>query len=181
MSRLLILLYLFLITTSFNALAQDNSRWEIYGLASNLNVSTPPGDSGAAGFRIGGEWRGAPNFSLVADIGHNFVSDQHEAFTSFLAGPRLYSNEFRLIAPRFRPHKQLSIPASGFVQFLAGTQRSTQQGQPANWSTTIAPGGGFDIRLGNHLTFRLIEVELMFPGGVLTGRSSSGFAYRFGH
>jgi len=182
MARLLVFVYLFLITTSFNALAQDSSsRWEIYGLASNLNVGTPPGDSGAAGFRVGGAWKGTSNLSLVADISHHFVSDEHERFTTLLAGPRLYGNEFRIGATRIRSHKFSGIPASGFFEVLAGTQRSSQQGQSVNWNKTVALGGGLDIRLSNHLTFRLIEIELTFPNGVLTGRSSSGFAYRFGH
>jgi hypothetical protein len=45
-------------------------------------------------------------------------------------------------------------------------------------------GGGMDIRLTHHLTFRAFELEIMAvstqSGPLLTGRASSGFVYRFG-
>lgn len=181
MARSILFLYLIIIaTSSLTAFAQDSNgnNVEIYGLASHWSGLQIPGDSGAAGFRVGGAWRGAPGLSLVADISRHFVSDEQAGFTTLMAGPRFYNHGFPSRFSHADPHA--GVPAFGFVQFLIGSQRWTQQGQPVNWSMVLAPGAGVDINLGEHLTFRPLELELTLSRGAGLLRASSGFAYRFG-
>ncbi len=184
MARSILFLYLILIaTSSLTAFAQDSNgnNVEIYGLASHWSGLRIPGDSGAAGFRVGGAWREAPDLSWVADVSRHFVSDEQAEFTTLLAGPRFYNHGFHSRFANNGFDKHTGVPAFGFVQFLVGSQRWTQQGQPVNWSLVIAPGVGVDVNLSDHLTFRPLELEFTLSRGAGLMRISSGFAYRFGH
>jgi hypothetical protein len=162
-------LFFYAISLACPASAQD-TVWnpaELHALASSWAGNNIPGGSAAAGYRLGGAWRPNPDVSLVADVSHNFVSDQKFSLTSLLAGPRFYSNQ------RYR--------TSGYWQVMFGAQRSAAPGQPAEWNFVFAPGVGVDIRLTDHLTFRPLELELTLSKGNGLLRASSGFAFRFGH
>jgi hypothetical protein len=183
MARSAVVLLLFITSLAHTVFAQDSGGniAEVYGLASQWSGLRIPGDSGAAGFRVGGAWRETPRFGWVADLSRHFVSDENAGFTTFLVGPRLYNDGFH---SRYQPHgyhRRSDIPAFGFAELLVGSQRWSQRGQPVNWSLVIGPGVGIDVNLTDHLTFRPIEAELTLTRGAGVLRISSGFAFRFGH
>lgn len=178
-SKMFILPVLIFIST-LTASGQDSNgnSVEIYALASNSGVA---GESGAAGFCVGGAWRVTPRLSLVGDVSRHFVSDEQVGFTTLLAGPRVYSPHFDLPLPIPGVRRRLRAPAFAYVQFLVGSQRSTQEGQPANWNLFAGPGAGVDVKLSDHWIFRPLEIDLALTQQVVFARISSGFAFRFGH
>lgn len=174
------LMFIAIATVSASAQDASGNSAEVYALASQWSGLNIPGETGAAGFRFGGAWRETPGLSWIADVGHHFVSDENAGFTTLMAGPRFYKREFHDRLQNNGVHRRLLPPADPFVQFMVGTQRWTQPGQPADWSMVVAPGAGIDANLTDHVTFRLIEIELTLTRGAGTLRVASGFAFRFG-
>jgi len=142
------------------------SPGELYALASASGGEDIPGGTPAGGFVVGGAWRPYPRVGLVADFGRHFASGAGFSANTFMAGPRLYSEE----------HYRMS----GFVQILVGSQQTVLSGQPARWDYVLAPGAGADIRLSDMVVWRALQVDLTLTRAPGLPRVSSGFAFRFG-
>jgi opacity protein-like surface antigen len=152
-----------------SALSQTtNHSWEVHAQVSQTNTNLIFGES-AVGFRLGTAWKPSPSFGLVADFSSQPNSGSKEiSFTSFMGGPRVYSDE------RYR--------LSGFLQALAGAYRSATR-QSTSWNYIWGAGAGVDIRVTEHVALRPLEFDLMLlgsnPSGVLAARASSGLVFRF--
>jgi hypothetical protein len=153
------------LATYSRANAQDAHGYhgEVYALASDFSGDAIP----AAGFRIGGAWRPDPHLSLVGDVSHHFISDEQTSFTTMMAGLRV--------------HKNRDTGASWYWQFMAGEQRFAVVNQRTHWNLILAPGVGGDLRISDHFTFRIVELEFPVTRQLVYMRISSGFAFRFGH
>ena len=169
-----VLLFLTVFFTA-KASAQDDTdnHWEVYAMASAMNGGTL--QTSAKGFRIGGAWRPSRYLSLVADSGHYFPSGQGNGATTLTAGPRFYSHLFTdSILTHRRPWM---IP---YAQFMVGGQRTAVQGQSQEWSFAIAPGGGVDLLVADHVTFRIVEADVPLSSRSGAIRLSTGFSFNFG-
>jgi hypothetical protein len=165
--------------------------FEIYGLASAMRtvdacttlVITNPSPNqplgftpsgGASGARTGLVWR-KDAIGLVADIGFHMYADRlgSTSMAPLMAGLRVYSDE------HFR--------TAFYGEFLTGAYRWTMRRDSVNFTRVkgiVSAGGGMDIRLTHSAVFRVFDLEIMIAGAqngpLLTGRASSGIAYRLG-
>jgi hypothetical protein len=128
----------------------------------------------ASGVQTGFVWR-RDNLGLVADTGFHRYSDStgSTSMSPLMIGLRVYSDE------HFR--------TAFFGEFLTGAYRWTICIPSVNFThvkSILSVGGGMDIRLTHRLVLRVFELQVMIAGAqngpLLTGRSATGLAYRFG-
>jgi hypothetical protein len=131
--------------------AQDYTKAEVFGGFSIIS----PGDSHLYGWQASVAGHVTPRFSLVGDFGGAYrnitvgtTSIDARAY-SFLGGPRV------------------SFPSdtvSGFVHGLAGVTNVGGSAAGAGASVNgfqLALGGGVDVKAGNRLRIRVIQLDLL--------------------
>ena len=101
---------------------------------------------------------------------------------------KIYTNDF---GPRFFVHRKY-LPITPFVEFFVGGARLdykvTSSGTTTQYSQngfSFKTGGGFDIPLTTHWTFRAIDIDYFSTPFLQTRQSNvyfaSGIVYTFGH
>jgi len=179
MRKLLIACGLLCLATA-SANAQEGRGFEISGNYQYTRIN--PGN-GADGINCHG---GSGTFGaylterigIIGDVGGCKVTGLPSGFTShevnYLFGPRVY----------FRPHGRV-YP---YVQALFGGEQLTAGasglGSASNSAFAVTAGGGADITLTRHVSFRAIQVEYLYThfGGASQNnvRLQSGLVWRFG-
>jgi len=169
---------LFLATVSTPA--QENRGVEVSGDYQYVRFN--PG-SGASGINCQG---GSGSFGayltsrigIIGEFGACKVTGLPSGATAhemdYLFGPRMYFHSHGRVFP--------------FVQALVGAERfsagATGQGSLASNAFAMTAGGGADITLTKHVTFRAIQVEYLYTrfGGANQNslRLQSGIVWRFG-
>jgi len=156
------LLFLVSLGTGSRASAQD--KVELYGGYSFFHLQNSPGASNLNGFILSGEYKFAPWFGAVGEVGGDYGGGS--SVTTFLVGP------------------QVSFPAriSPFAHILIGGAHYNQPGfGDTSFATSL--GFGIDAKIAPAFKWRIIEgdyVTTRFGGGVQNNaRISTGIVFRF--
>jgi opacity protein-like surface antigen len=179
MRKLLILCGLILLATA-STKAQENKGFDVSGTYQYVRIN--PGNGATGANCQGGSGSVAAYLTsqvgLVGDFGACKVTGLPTGATShemnYLFGPRMY----------FPTHGRL-VP---YVQALFGGERLsagvTGVGSRSTNAFAMTFGGGADITLTRHVSFRAIQVEYLYThfGGASQNnmRLESGLVWRFG-
>jgi opacity protein-like surface antigen len=116
--------------------------------------------------------------SIVGDFGFckvtGFPTGDSSHYVNYLFGPRVSLRSYGRVTP--------------YVQTLLGGDRNSTQsifGSQSSNSFALTLGGGTDIRLTPHVSFRAIQVEYLYTRFVGTGKQNNlrietGLVYHFG-
>jgi opacity protein-like surface antigen len=179
MRKLLILCGLILLATA-STKAQENKGFDVSGTYQYVRINPGNGATGANCQGGSGSFAAylTSQVGLVGDFGACKVTGLPTGATShemnYLFGPRMY----------FPTHGRL-VP---YVQALFGGERLsagvTGVGSGATNAFAMTFGGGADITLTRHVSFRAIQVEYLYThfGGASQNnmRLESGLVWRFG-
>jgi hypothetical protein len=156
--------------------AQENRGLEVSGdyqyVRINPGAGAPAincqGGSGTVGAYLTARLGVVGEFGACRVTGLASGSSAHEI--DYLFGPRAYFSSHGRIFP--------------FVQVLLGGERSSASGSTASNAFAMAAGGGADVTLTRHVSFRAIQVDYLYTrfGGASQNnvRLQSGIVWRFG-
>jgi peptidoglycan-associated lipoprotein len=142
--------------------ADKQGRSELAVDYTYLHTNAPPGDCGcftANGGSVSYAYRFANHFSLVGDGGwvySNKVNGTNAELTlgNFLGGIR-YSSTHSML--KLRPFGEYEIGGSHATGSLS--PRSLGIGAPTAFA--LGTGGGFDLPLGHHFSWRVIQADYL--------------------
>ena len=179
MRKLLITIGFALLATSF-AQAQETRGTEVSGQYEFVRINPGQGAPSSNCQGAGGTFAANVNnwLGLVGDVGGCKVTGLPSGFSSheinYLFGPRVSYRSYGRVTP--------------FAQVLFGGETAsasiTGAGSTSTNSFAMTFGGGADIRMTPHLSFRAIQAEYLYTrfGGATQNnlRIESGIVYRFG-
>jgi hypothetical protein len=155
---------LFLVSLGAGSRASAQDKVELYGGYSYFHLQNSPGATNLNGFIFSGEYKFAPWFGGVGEVGGDYGGGS--SVTTFLVGP------------------QVSFPAriSPFAHILIGGAHYNQPGfGDTSFATSL--GFGIDAKIAPAFKWRIIEgdyVTTRFGGGVQNNaRISTGIVFRF--
>jgi len=150
----------------FPAAAQDHPKFELFGGYQFTHLESSFSGSGwnASGTGNFNNW-----FGVTADFSGAYQNGVHSH--AFLFGPVLSYRKSDRLTP--------------FVHVLFGDTHVTVSGVPGSTDGfTTALGGGFDTKLANHVSWRIVQADWMlthFSGDTQgkNARVSTGLIFRF--
>jgi hypothetical protein len=155
---------LFIVSLGAGTRTNAQDKVEFYGGYSFVHLENSPGASNLNGFILSGEYKFAPWFGAVGEVGGDYGGGS--SVTTYLVGP------------------QVSFPArvSPFAHFLIGGAHYNQPGY-GDTSFATSLGFGIDAKIAPAFKWRIIEgdyVTTRFGGGLQNNaRISTGIVFRF--
>lgn len=163
-----------------SAMAQEGPNYEVSGVYQYVRIYPGQGNPSSGCQGVGGNaavnvnrWLGiAGDFGFCSVTGLPSGTSSHAI--NYLFGPRVSFRNYGRVTP--------------YAQFLLGGDHSTVNvtGFPSASASAFAftLGGGTDVRLTPHVSFRAIQFEYLYThfGGVKQNnlRIQTGLVYRFG-
>lgn len=191
MAKRFVCLLALMLLASGTLLAQDFPKSDIYLGYSFARVSPQTSGVGALDLHGGSfsvSWNAHRHFGLVADFGGYHGSKAFPGLTSKLEGT-IYTYMF---GPRFTyRNSENSQRATPFVQVLFGGARASADilgTSSSQNSFAMSAGGGFDVRLVDRVSWRLVQAEYLLTRFDETGtgrlsqhnlRLSTGIVFHF--